>query len=195
METVAMSQLLLGLVLFFGMHSLAIVALPLRDRLAAKSELGWKILFGLVSLVGIVLITKGYADLRQTPTYLYALPAWLRHVSALLLLPVFVLFLAPYFPGRIKSSIRQPQLTAVKLWAVAHLLVNGSLADVLLFGSFLVWAVADLLSMRNRVSRPLLGAPESPANDVILIVAGLGLYAGFVFWLHEWLIGVKPFAM
>lgn len=190
-----MTQLLVGLVLFFGLHSISIVALPLRDSLAAKSELGWKLFFGLVSLAGIVLITKGYADLRQTPTYLYVLPAWLSHVTALLLLPVFVLFLAPYFPGRIKSSIRQPQLTAVKIWAVAHLLVNGTLADVLLFGSFLAWAVADLLSMRNRVSRPLLGAPESPANDIILVVAGLGLYVGFVFWLHELLIGVKPFVM
>lgn len=190
-----MSQLLTGLLLFFGMHSIAIVALPLRDRLAAKSELGWKIFFGLVSLAGIVLISKGYAELRQSPTILYVLPAWTRHVSALLLLPTFVLFLAPYFPGRIKRFFRQPQLTAVKTWAIAHLLVNGTLADVLLFGSFLLWAVADLLSMKNRASRPLIGAPESALNDFILIVAGLGLYVAFIFWLHEILIGVKPFAM
>jgi len=189
-----MTQMILGLILFFGMHSIAIVALPLRDRLAAKSELGWKAFFGLVSLVGIVLISKGYAELRLSPTYLYVLPVWLRHVASLLLLPVFVLFLAPYFPGRIKSTFRQPQLLAVKIWAFAHLLVNGTIADVLLFGSFLVWAVADLLSMKSRASRPLMGAPESPANDVILIVAGLGLYIAFVFWAHEWLIGVKPFA-
>ncbi len=190
-----MTQLLIGLILFFGMHSIAIVALPLRDRLAAKSELGWKVFFGLVSLAGIVLISKGYAELRQSPTILYVLPAWTRHISALLLLPAFVLFLAPYFPGRIKRFFRQPQLTAVKTWALAHLLVNGSLADVLLFGSFLLWAVADLLSMKNRASRPLIGAPESALNDIILIVAGLGLYVAFVFWLHEILIGVKPFAM
>lgn len=190
-----MTQLLIGLVLFFSMHSLAIVALPLRDRLATSNELAWKLFFGLVSLAGVVLIAKGYADLRQSPTYLYALPFWLRHVAALLLLPVFVLFLAPYFPGRIKSAFRNPQLVAVKIWAIAHLLVNGTLADVLLFGSFLVWAVADVLSMKNRVSRPLPGAPESPANDIILVVAGLGFYLAFVFWLHEILIGVRPFAV
>lgn len=190
-----MNQLLIGLALFFGMHSIAIAALPFRDRMAAKSELGWKIIFALVSLAGIVLISKGYAELRHSPTILYVLPVWTRHVAALLLLPVFVLFLAPYFPGRIKSFFRQPQLTAVKTWAIAHLLVNGSLADVLLFGSFLVWAVADLLSMKNRASRPLIGAPVSALNDIILLVAGLGLYVAFIFWLHEILIGVKPFAM
>jgi uncharacterized membrane protein len=190
-----MTLLLVGLLLFFGMHSIAIVALPLRDRLAAKSDIGWKILFGLISLVGIVLISKGYAELRQSPTVLYVLPAWSRHIAALLLLPAFVLFLAPYFPGRIKSTFAQPQLIAVKAWAIAHLLVNGTVADSLLFGSFLVWAVADMLSMKNRVSRPLMGAPESAVNDIILIIAGLGLYAVFVFWAHEILIGVRPFAM
>lgn len=190
-----MTQLIVGLILFFGMHSVAIVALPLRDRLAARSEIGWKVLFALVSIAGIMLMSKGYAELRQSPTVLYMLPAWTRHIAALLLLPAFVLFLAPYFPGRIKSTFRQPQLIAVKTWAIAHLLVNGTLADVLLFGSFLAWAVADILSMKNRVSRPLIGAPESRANDLILIVAGSGLYAAFVFWLHEALIGIKPFAM
>ena len=188
-----MTLLLIGLALFIGMHSLSIVALPLRDRYAAKSEIGWKAFFGIVSLVGIVLVVKGYADLRQTPTYLYVLPAWTRHIAALLMLPAFILFLAPYFPGRIKSMFKEPQLLAVKAWAVSHLLVNGTLADVLLFGSFLVWAVVDMISMKNRVSRPLLGAPESAANDPVLILVGLGLYAVFFFWLHEILIGVKPF--
>lgn len=190
-----MTLLLIGLVLFFGMHSIAIVALPLRDRLAAKSELGWKLIFALVSIVGIVLISKGYAELRQSPTVLYVLPAWSRHVAALLLLPAFVLFLAPYFPGRIKNAFRQPQLISVKIWAFAHLLVNGMLADVLLFGSFFAWALLDMLSMKTRVSRVLPGAPPSKANDFILIIAGLGMYVAFVFWLHEALIGVKPFAM
>ena len=188
-----MTSLLIGLALFFGMHSLAIVALPLRDNLAAKSELGWKVFFGLVSLVGIILIAKGYADLRQTPTYLYVAPTWTRHLAALLMLPAFILFLAPYFPGRIKQIFREPQLLAVKTWAVSHLLVNGTLADVMLFGSFLVWAVADMISMKNRVSRPLMGAPESAANDPLLVVVGLGLYVVFVFRLHEMLLGVKPF--
>jgi len=188
-----MTTMLLGLLLFFGIHSIAIVALPLRDRLAAKSEIGWKAIFGIVSLIGIVLIAQGYAELRQAPVYLYVLPAWTRHVAALLILPAFILFLAPYFPGRIRSMFKQPQLIAVKTWAIAHLLVNGTLADVLLFGSFLVWAVADVISLKKRTTRPLLGAPASAANDPILIVVGLGLYVAFVLWLHEMLIGVRPF--
>ena len=190
-----MQQLLLGLALFFGLHSMSIVALPLRDKLAAKSALGWKAFYGLASLIGIVLIARGYADLRQTPTILYLSPIWLRHVAVLFLLPTFVLFLAPYFPGRITGAIRNPQLEAVKAWALAHLLVNGTLADVLLFGSFLLWAVADGISMKKRVARPLPGAPESKANDIILIVVGLGLYVATIFWLHELVLGVRPLAL
>jgi len=189
-----MLQLLLGIVLFFGMHSASIVALPLRDRIAAKSESGWKAIYVLASLVGIVLIVRGYGDLRQAPTVLYVTPFWMRHVAALLLLPVFAFFIAPYFPGRIRSALQHPQLVAVKLWAFAHLLVNGTLADVLLFGSFLVWAVADRISLKNRVARPLVGARESKANDAIVIVVGLALYAAFAFMLHERFFGIRPFA-
>ena len=188
-----MLQLLLGIALFFGMHSVSIVVSPLRDRMAARSDMGWKAFYAVVSLIGIVLIARGYAELRQTPTLLYAAPDWLRHVSALLMLPVFAFFVAPYFPGRISNTLKHPQLIAVKTWAVAHLLVNGMLADVLLFGPFLLWAVADRISMKKRVARPLPGAPESGANDVIVIVLGLSLYLAFVFLFHEMLFGVKPF--
>ncbi|MBW2715744.1 MAG: NnrU family protein, partial [Deltaproteobacteria bacterium] len=141
-----MAQLILGLVLFFGIHSVSIVALPLRDSFAAKSELGWKAFYAIASLVGIILVVRGYAELRSAPTILYVSPVWLRHVAAVFLLPIFVLFLAPYFPGRITAAVKHPQLVAVKLWSVAHLLVNGTVADVLLFWSFLVWGVADTIS-------------------------------------------------
>ena len=188
-----MMQFLLGLVLFFGIHSISIVALPLRDKLAAKSEIGWKILYSSISLVGIILLSKGYADLRQTSTLLYVSPAWLHYGAAILLLPVFILFLAPYFPGRISKAAKHPQLIAVKLWALAHLLVNGTLADIVFFGSFLAWAVADRISMNHRVTRPVIGAPPSKTNDIILVVAGLAVYGATVFWLHETLFGVKPF--
>ncbi|MDH3351898.1 MAG: NnrU family protein [Gammaproteobacteria bacterium] len=189
-----MLQLLLGIVLFFGIHSASIVALPWRDTLAAKSEQAWKAVYAIISIVGIVLIVRGYADVRQAPTILYVTPAWLRHVAALLMLPVFAFFIAPYFPGRIKTALKHPQLIAVKAWAVAHLLVNGALADVLLFGSFLLWAVADRISLKNRVARPLAGAPESKFNDAIVVVLGLALYVAFAFWLHESLFGIAPFA-
>ncbi|MDH3337569.1 MAG: NnrU family protein [Gammaproteobacteria bacterium] len=189
-----MLQLLLGIVLFFGIHSASIVALPIRDTIAAKSENGWKAIYAIISLAGIVLMVRGYADLRQTPAVLYVTPVWMRHVAALLMLPVFSFFIAPYFPGRIKTALKHPQLVAVKTWAVAHLLVNGTLADVLLFGSFLIWAVVDRVSLKNRVARPLPGAPESKTNDVIVIVVGLVLYAVFAFWAHEALFGVRTFA-
>lgn len=188
-----MVQLLLGIVLFFGMHSASILALPMRDRIAAKSELGWKVVYAVASLAGIVLMVKGYAALRLDPTVLYVPPVWLRHLAALLMLPAFAFFIAPYFPGRIKTALKHPQLVAVKLWALAHLLVNGTLADVLLFGSFLIWAVVDRISLKSRPARPLPGAPQSGFNDVIVVVVGLGLYVVFAFWLHASLIGVRPF--
>ena len=189
-----MLQLLIGIVLFFGMHSASIVALPVRDRMVAKNENAWKGIYTLVSLVGIVLMVRGYAETREAPTFLYIAPYWLRHVAALLLLPVFVFFIAPYFPGRIKNALKHPQLVAIKLWAFAHLLVNGTLGDVLLFGSFLVWAVVDRISLKNRPARPLPGAPESGANDIVAIGIGLAVYLVFVFWAHEALFGMRPFA-
>jgi uncharacterized membrane protein len=189
-----MLQLLLGIVLFFGMHSASIVAQPMRDRLIARSEMGWKAIYTIASLFGIVLMVKGYADLRQTPTLLYTTPTSLRHVAALLLLPVFAFFIAPYFPGRIKRVLKHPQLVAVKIWAFAHLLVNGTLADVLLFGSFLLWAITDRISLKGREPRPIPGVAESKANDVIVVVIGLALYAAFAFMLHERLFGIRPFA-
>jgi uncharacterized membrane protein len=113
-------------------------------------------------------------------------------VALLLMLPVFPLLAAAYLPGRIKAALKHPFLVAVKLWAAAHLLANGTLADVLLFGSFLAWAVADRISLKRRPQRPLPGAPERPMNDLIAVVAGLVLYGVFVTWLHQWLIGVAP---
>jgi uncharacterized membrane protein len=187
-----MLELLIGLVIFFGIHSISIFAMPLRDRLAAKSPLGWKAIYSLISLLGIVLAVRGYADLKQTAAMLYASPLWLRDVAAGLLLPSFVLFFAPYFPGRIKNSLRHPQLLALILWAGVHLLLNGSLADVLLFGSFLVWGIVDRISMNNRETRTVPHAPESKANDIILVVVGLGIYLAVVFWAHEAWFGIRP---
>lgn len=188
-----MLQLLLGIVLFFGIHSASIVAAPARDRAVAKSRNAWLGFYTLVSVVGVVLMVRGYAELRSTPTVLYIAPLWLRHVAALLLLPFFVFFIAPYFPGKIKTALKHPQLVSVKLWAVAHLLVNGTVADVLLFGSFLAWAVTERISLKKRPARPLPGAPESVANDIILVIVGLGLYVLFVTFAHEWLFGVRVF--
>ena len=189
-----MTLLILGLVLFLGTHSISIFADPLRDSLAAKSEIGWKAIYGLLSLAGIVLVAKGYADARMTSAILYTTPAWMSHVMAVLMLPVFILFFAPYLPGRISTAAKHPQLVAVKLWAFSHLLVNGSVADVLLFGSFLAWAVVDRISLKRRATRSVPGLPEANRNDVIVVILGLLVYVAFVKWLHLNLIGVAPFA-
>ena len=188
-----MLKLLLGLALFFGMHSMSIIALHLRDTLAEKSEIAWKVCYSLIALIGLILMSKGYTELRLTPTILYVAPVWLSYIASVLLLPIFVLFLAPYFPGQISRTIKHPQLVAVKLWAVSHLMVNGTLADMLLFGSFLLWAVADRISMKHRATRAVPAVPESKANDIIAVLLGLIVYAATILWLHEMLFGVRPF--
>lgn len=188
-----MMYLVLGLILFLGIHSVSIVAPAWRDaRSAALGEGAWKGLYTLVSIAGFALLIYGYGLARQQPVVLYTPPAAMRHVAMLLMLPVFPLLLAAYLPGRLKRAGKHPMLLAVKFWALAHLLANGTLADVLLFGGFLAWAVADRISMKHRTQRPLPGAPPSAANDVIAVVGGLAIYLLFVFWAHVWLIGVAP---
>jgi uncharacterized membrane protein len=182
-----------GLVLFLGAHSISIVAAGWRDRTAARiGEQTWQGIYALVAIAGFALIVWGYGMARQEAVVLYVPPVWLRHLTLLLMVPVFPLLLAAYLPGRIQTATKHPMLAAVKLWAFAHLLANGSLADVVLFGSFLVWAIADRVSMRARQQRPLPAAPPAKSNDLIAVVAGLVLYLVFLFWLHRWLIGVPP---
>lgn len=191
-----MLYLVLGLVLFLGMHSVEIFSRDLRaSAIARMGERPWKALYAVVSIVGFVLIIWGYGQARQDPILLYAPPVWMRHLSALIMLPVFPLLLAAYLPGRIKTALKHPMLAAVKFWALAHLLANGMLADVLLFGSFLAWAVADRISFKRRVVRPIHTAPPSKLNDVIAVVAGLAIYVVFVMGLHLRLFGVSPLPM
>lgn len=186
-----MTSLVLGLILFLGVHSVAIVAPAWRDAMQARLGEGpWKGLYTLASVAGFVLIVIGYGAARQEPVVLYAPPLWLRHLAMLLLLPVFPLLLAAYLPGRIKSAARHPMLLATKLWALAHLLANGNAADVLLFGGFLAWAVADRISLKRRVQRAVPGASPGPLNDAIAVLGGLALYALFLLKAHAWLIGM-----
>ena len=187
-----MTLLILGLLIFLGVHSVSIVAPGWRDAQAARlGEMGWKGVYTVLSIVGFALLVYGYGQARQAPVVLYAPPVALRHVALLLMLPVFVLLLAAYLPGRIRSAAKHPMLLATKLWATAHLLANGNLADVLLFGGFLVWAVTDRISMKRRTQRALPGAPAGRFNDVVAVVGGLALYGFFVKLGHGWLIGVN----
>lgn len=188
-----MAILILGLVLFLGVHSLGIAAPGLRSRVTARMGEGpWKILYALLSLAGIVLIVRGFGLARAAPVVLYTPPAWMRHVTFLFMLPVFPLLIAAYFPGRIKAALKHPMLAAVKFWAFAHLLSNGMLADVLLFGGFLAWAVVERISLKRRAQPPVHTAPSRPFNDVLAVVLGLALYVFFILWAHLRLFGVSP---
>lgn len=188
-----MIVLVTGLVIFLGVHSISIFAPAWRDSMAARLGVEpWKRVYSLASVAGFALLVWGYGLARQEPVVLYQPPAWLRHVTVLLMLPVFPLLLSTYLPGRIRSTVKHPTLTATKAWAVAHLLANGALADVLLFGGFLAWAVLDRVSVGKRAPRAIPGAPASKLNDVIAIVGGLVIYAVFVGWAHVWLFRVAP---
>jgi len=188
-----MALFLIGLVLFLGIHSVAIVAPAWRDAQVARNERAWKGIYSVLSIAGFALLIYGYGIARQTPVVLWTPPTAMRHVALLLMLPVFPLFLAAYLPGRIKSATRHPMLLSVKLWATAHLLANGTLVDVILFGAFLVWAVLDRIAVKRRaVPRAIPGAPPSSLNDAIALVGGLAIYGVFLAWGHRWLIGVSP---
>ena len=191
-----MLVLILGLVIFLGVHSVSIVAPEWRTATVARlGERPWKGLYSLASAAGLALIVVGYGLARRDPVVLYAPPAALRHLALVVMLPVFPLLFAAYLPGRIRAAAKHPFLLAVKLWALAHLLANGMLADVLLFGGFLAWAVADRISVKRRPAAQTHEVPAAPpgaANDAIALIGGLVVYAVFVLRAHRWLIGVSP---
>ena len=188
-----MAMLILGLAIFLGVHSIAFASPGLRARAVAKlGEGGWKGLYAVVAIIGFVLLVRGFAEARESSVMLYTPPGWMRHVTFLLMLPVFPLLLAAYFPGRIKTATKHPMLAAVIFWALAHLLSNGSLADVLLFGGFLAWAVLDRISLKRRPAQRIATAAARPFNDVLAVVVGLGLYVLFIAWAHVRLFGVSP---
>jgi len=188
-----MAVLIAGLAIFLGIHSVAMVAPEMRGTLVRRmGEGAWKGSYALISALGFVLIVYGFGLARQSPVVLYTPPHWIRHVTFLLMLPVFPLALAAYLPGRIKAAAKHPLLAAVKFWALAHLLANGTLADVLLFGGFLTWAVLDRISLKRRPPQTPRTVPAGRFNDAIAIVLGLVLYALFIGWAHVRLFGVSP---
>jgi uncharacterized membrane protein len=189
-----MLTLLLGLLIFLGVH-----LVPTRPemRYAVVSRMGegpWKGVFSLVSLVGFVLIVVGYHKLQLNPgknPVVWSPPAWGRHATLVLMLPVFPLLIATYLRGRIAGAVRHPMITAVKLWALAHLLVRGDLASMALFLGFLAWAVWDRISLKHREAAGLVQVASGPVvNDVIAVVGGLAIYVAFVKWGHAALIGM-----
>lgn len=191
-----MTALILGLVIFLGAHSVRIVAEPWRNAMRAKlGENGWKGLYSVVSIAGFVLLVWGYGQARLDPVPLWTPMLWARHLAALLVLASFVLLAAAYVPGNgIKAKLHHPMVLSVKLWAFAHLLANHTLADVLLFGGFLVWAVLNFRSARQRDrAAGTVYPPGSLAMTGVTVVVGLVAWAVFAFWAHGALFGVKPF--
>lgn len=191
-----MPLLILGLVLFLGMHSVHMLAPGFRDRVVARIGLRpWKGLYSLVSIAGFVLIVIGFGMARMDSHLLYAPPPWLKHLNALFTLIAFVLVAAAYVPrNHLKAKIGHPMLAGVKLWALGHLLAIGFERDVVLFGAFLVWAVADFAVSRGRDRAAGIVYPAGTAvGDVLAVVIGVAAWAIFAFLLHLRLIGVSPF--
>lgn len=191
-----LAVLVLGLALFIGAH----VVVSLRDRRAALiarlGEWPYKGVMSAVSILGVVLIGWGFAEYRAGGEWieLYVPPTWTRHLSAVLVWPAVIMVTAAYIPGNIKRVLKHPMLSGVKLWAVAHLISNGDLGSVLIFGSILAWAVYDRISLKRRTDP---GAPPIPVggrrNDILAVVVGTILYLALAFVFHPLVIGRAVF--
>lgn len=187
-----MLLLILGLILFLGCHGLSIARGPravLVQRLGAG---GFKGLYTAVSLLGFVLIIYGFSTYRAGGWIdVWYPPVWTKHLALLLNLPIFILLAATNSGGRIHAAVKHPMLLAIKIWATAHLIANGDLGSILLFGGFLAWAVLARISLKRREGVRLPSAPAGfTQRDWIAIGVGLVLWFVFARWLHPLLIGV-----
>jgi len=191
-----MVYLILGLLIFLGVHSVRIVAEDWRTRTIARIGAGpWKGAYTLLSLLGLGLIVWGFGLARQQPVQLWSPPIAMRHLASLLTLAAFVLLAAAYVPrNAIKARLHHPMVLGVKMWALAHLLAAGNLGHVLLFGSFLVWAVLDFSAARKRDRlAATVYAPGTAVGTALTVVVGVAAWAVFAFWAHGWLMGIRPF--
>ncbi|WP_026379028.1 NnrU family protein [Afifella pfennigii] len=189
-----MLVLILGLILFLGAHSVRIWNEGLRDRLIAERGAGvWKGIYSIVSILGFVLIVWGYGLAREAPIPIWEPPIWTRHLALLLNGAAFALVALNGSKGPVRAAVGHPMILGVKVWAFAHLISNGTLADIILFGSFLVWAVADYAAARRRDKRQgvtYMAGPWRP--ELIRMGVGLAIWLAFILFLHQWLIGVAP---
>jgi len=187
-----MTLLIVGIIVFLGLHLLPTVP-DLRAKLAGSlGETGYKALFSLLSVAGFVLLVYGFA--KAPVVQVWSPPSWTRFVAVVLMLPAFIFLVAAYVPGRIKATVKHPFLVAIKTWALAHLIANGDLASIILFGSFLAYAVFDRITLKRREATGLITVPATgpPRNDLISVVLGAVLYVVFLVWLHPLLIGTAP---
>ena len=193
-----MTLLILGLVVFLGVHSVRIFADDWRTQvITRRGEGAWKGLYSLLSIAGFALLIWGYGLARQQPVVLWTPPVAMRHMASLLTLIAFILLVAAYVPRNgIKARLHHPMVIGVKVWAFAHLLCNGNLADVVLFGAFLVWAALDFRAARGRDRAAQTVYPAGTvAATAITVIVGAVAWVGFALWLHGMLIGVRPFGV
>jgi uncharacterized membrane protein len=189
---VGLLVMILGLVLFLGVHVLTTRRELRASFVGAMGEGGYKIVYSLASVAGLALIVWGFADYRATGWIdVWTPPTAMKHITVALMLPAVILVVASYIRGRIYTKLKHPMLAGVKLWAVAHLLANGDLGSIILFGSFLGWAVYDRISLKRRAD---VGAPPipvgGPTNDLIAIAVGVIAYLALAFAFHPVVIGV-----
>lgn len=190
-----MTILLLGLVLFIGIHSVRIVAEDWRSRTIARIGANtWKGLYSVLSLLGFALLVWGFGMARSQPVQLWSPPVAMRHLASLLTWLSFVLLAAAYVPRNgIKARLHHPMVLAVKVWALAHLLANGNQAHVALFGAFLLWAIFNFSAARRRDRAAGTTYAEGvAAATVTTVVLGSLAWVAFAVWLHGWLIGIRP---
>src|SRR5438094_827616 len=178
--------MILGLAVFLGSHTFITMRSARAALVARLGEWPYKGLFSLVSLAGLVLIGWGFANYRAAGYInVWMPPAWTRHVTLLLVWPAIICVVAAYVPGDIKRVLKHPMLVGVKLWAVAHLISNGDLGSIILFGSVLAWAVFDRVTLKRRTDP---GAPPIPAggrrNDFLAIAVGTLTYFVLGWWFH-----------
>src|ERR1700730_5453044 len=194
-KTMGLLGMILGLALFLGVHALTTQRTLSPGPIASAGELVYKMGSSLVSAMGLVLIVWGFAHYRAAGMWeVWTPPTALKHLAVALMLPAVILVVASYIRGRIYTRLKHPMLTGVKLWAAAHLLANGDLGSIILFGSFLGWAVFDRISLKHRADS---GAPPipvgGPGNDLIAVVVGIVAYLALGFAFHPGVIGVPVF--
>ena len=187
-----MTLLIIAIAVFLGIH--LVPTLPhLRDRLIGRlGQTGYRIAFALASTAGLVLLV--WACSKAPVIQVWSPPSWTRWVAIVLMLPAFIFLVAAYVPGKIKEKLKHPFLVAIKTWALAHLIANGDLASMILFASFLAYAVYDRITLKHREETRLIPVPATgaPFNDIVAVVLGTALYLVFLFWLHPMLIGTAP---
>lgn len=181
-----------GLLIFLGIHSVRIFAPHVRERfVGAYGEGRWKGAYSLVAILSLIWMITGYQEAKIVLGFVWAPPVWTRHLAVVLMLFALIALVAANVPSKIKAALKHPMLVSVKVWALAHLLANGLGVHLVLFGAFLVWAVADRISVKRR-GEPDPVAPDGWRGDIITVVIGTGLWVALLLWLHEWLFGIAP---